>query len=464
MKKEFFNPAMVRFVEPITGRSYRHSRSLRFGSGCYRTDAGVAETEEEKVADLLKKVKTTAESELNLRGATKENIDKFNAMLVEWAKLPLEAVRALADENTGILKTVQTLAARVEGIENGTGAGGKKPLTIREQILKYQEENKEVFTQIREKRKQIPLPEFELQIRVPDVPQTPAVSIGANTSAYVTGYTLEPGLNDIPSNPFVFWNTITKGRTSKPTIVWVNKTNREGAAGFIAPGVLKPFISFDVVAATATVVKVAAADKVALELLEDVDQWEGWIKDELRFAVLSAVNSKLMVNPLTAGEPTGVKNLSVAYTLTTVKTTNPGNADALRAVVAQIRSGNLVGDITIFINPADSANMDMQKASTAGVYMLPPFMTADGKTISGAKVVEDAYIPAGFFQAGIFRYYKILIYKDMVISFGWENDDFRRNLLTYLCEMKFIQAFNTQYTGAFVYDSYANVKTALIAP
>jgi hypothetical protein len=458
MKKEFFNPAN-------TGRSYRHNRSLRFGSACFRSQGGVAETDEEKVEDLLKKVKATAETELNLRGATKENIDKFNGMMEQWSKLPLEAVRALADENTGILKTVQNLSARVEGIETGRGAGGgEKPLTIRQQIMKYQEENKEVFTQIREKRKQIPLPEIELSLRVPDVPQTPAVSIGANTAQYVSGYTLEPGLNDIPSNPFVFWNTISKSRTSKPSIVWVNKTNREGAAGFIAPGVLKPFISFDIVASTASVVKVAAADKVALELLEDVDQWEGWIKDELRFAVLSAVNSKLMVNPATAGEPTGIKNLSVAYTLTTVKTTNPGNADALRAVVAQIRSGNLVGDITIFINPADSANMDMQKASTAGVYMLPPFMTNDGKTIAGAKVVEDAFIPAGFFQAGILRYYKILIYKDMVISFGWENDDFRRNLLTYLCEMRFIQAFNTAYTGAFVYDSYANVKTALIAP
>jgi hypothetical protein len=139
-------------------------------------------------------------------------------------------------------------------------------------------------------------------------------------------------------------------------------------------------------------------------------------------------------------------------------------ADALRAVVAQIRSGNLSGEITIFINPADSANMDMQKAVTAGVYMLPPFMTADGKTIAGAKVVEDANIPAGFFQAGILRYYKILIYKDMVISFGWENDDFRKNLLTYLCEMRFVQAFNNAYTGAFVYDSYANVQTAIALP
>jgi hypothetical protein len=464
MKKEFFNPSLARFVDQTTGKSYRARRSLRFGSACFRTDAGLAETEEEKAADLLLKVKTQAEKEMNLRGATKENIDKFNEMLNSWSKLPVDAIRALADENTGIMKTVQGLASRVEGIETGKVGGKQKALTIREQILKYQEENKDIFTEIRSKRKQVPLPEIELNLRVPDVPQTPAVSIGANTAPYLTGYTQEPGLNDIPSNPFVFWNTITKGRTSKPSTVWINKTNREGAAGFILPGVLKPFISFDVIAVTASAVKVAAADKVALELLEDVDQWESWIKDELRWQVLYAVNSKLMVNPATAGEPTGIKNLSVAYTATGVKTKTPGYADALRAVVAQIRSGNLVGEITIFINPQDSANMDMQKAVTSGVYMLPPFMTNDGKTIAGAKVVEDANIPVGAFQAGILRYYKILIYKDMVISFGWENDDFRRNLLTYLCEMRFVQAFNTAYTGAFVYDTFANVLTAITLP
>ena len=464
MKREFFNPAMLRFQDPITGKSYRACRSLRFGSAAFRTDAGVAETEEEKVADLLVKVRETATKEMNLRGATKENVDKFNAMLEQWNKLPLEAVRALSDENTGILKTVQGLATRIEGLETGTTGGRKKQLSIREQIAKYQEDNKETFIEIRQKKKQIPLPEFELNLRVPDVPQTVGVSVGAGTIPYALGYTQEPGLNDIPSNPFVFWNTITKGRTSVPNVVWINKTNREGAAGFILPGVLKPYISFDIQAFTAAPVKVAAADKVTLELLEDIDQWESWVKDELRWQVLYAVNSKLMINPLTPGEPTGIKNLSVAYTATGIKTKTPGYADALRAVVAQIRSGNLSGDITIFINPQDSANMDMQKAVTSGVYMLPPFMTADGKTIAGAKVVEDANIPVGEFQAGILRYYKILIYKDMVISFGWENDDFRRNLLTYLCEMRFVQYFNTQYTGAFVHDTYANVLTAITLP
>ena len=110
MKREFFNPALARFVDQTTGKSYRTNRSLRFGSACFRTDAGVPETDEEKAADLLTKVKTQAEKEMNLRGATKENIDKFNAMLEDWKKLPYEAVRALADSETGILKTVSAFA------------------------------------------------------------------------------------------------------------------------------------------------------------------------------------------------------------------------------------------------------------------------------------------------------------------------------------------------------------------
>jgi hypothetical protein len=44
---------------------------------------------------------------------------------------------------------------------------------------------------------------------------------------------------------------------------------------------------------------------------------------------------------------------------------------------------------------------------------------------------------------------------------GWENDDFTRNLVTWVGEMRLHQFFNTQYTGAFIYDTFANIITGL---
>jgi len=96
--------------------------------------------------------------------------------------------------------------------------------------------------------------------------------------------------------------------------------------------------------------------------------------------------------------------------------------------------------------------------------MLPSFVSANGKNISGATVIEDASIPVGSFLAGFLRYYRVLIFKPLFITFGWEMDDFTKNLITYLGEMAIHQFFNEQYTGAFIYDTFANVLAAIETP
>ena len=108
--------------------------------------------------------------------------------------------------------------------------------------------------------------------------------------------------------------------------------------------------------------------------------------------------------------------------------------------------------------------MDLSKASDSGVYLLPPFTSQNGQMIAGAKIVEDNNIPVGYIQAGFMKYYRVLIYKDYSVSYGWENTDFTDNLITVIGEMRLHQFFNTQYTGAFVYDTFENVKNAITAP
>jgi HK97 family phage major capsid protein len=472
MKREFFNPAMARFVEPITGKSYRSSRSLRFGSACFKSDGGSGDDdEEEQTKQLLVKVRAATIKEMNERGASKETLTAVNGMIDAWKLFPREAIEALANDKTGVMALLREQGLRIEKIENKTVFTAPQVLTIRQQLQNYIDgvgmENglkpKEVVAQIRA-GKQVALPALELNLRAATVPMTPANTI--DSTGYVVGSSdyNSYALNDIPRRKLTFWDYITKGRTKSNVYRWVNKTNPQGAAGFIAPGVLKPFISFEIEILSATDKKVAAADKIALELLEDIDQFESWVKDELRYQVALKVNTVLMTSDGTnPDEPTGIQHLSVAFTQTGLQTTNPTYADAIRAVVAQMRSGNIDGDITVFINPIDAANMDMAKATTSGVYMLAPFSTANGKTIGGATVVEDYNVPVGYLQAAFLQYFKILILKDMYITFGWENDDFRKNLLTYLCEMRLIQAFNTQYTGAFVYDTFVNILAAIAA-
>lgn len=459
MKKEFFNPADVRFVNPITGRSYRANRSLRHGSACFKTD-GEKDDDPEAEA-LLKKVRATTIDELEKRGVKTGVVESFNTFMLQAEKLPIEALRALADDKTGVLALVKEMGLKIEALET-RGAKGDKPLTIRAQIEKYRTDNKDILDQIRSKKQPSSgLPAFELNIRAANSPMTVANTITGAPLPNMIDF--DPNLNDIPRFDLTFWDYIVKGRSDKETYMWINKTNPQGAAGFIGPGELKPGISFQVVKETSNAKKVAVSDKQVLELFDDVSGFESWVKDELIYQLRLAVNTAAMTSD--GSDPdsiTGIQHLSVAFTKAGLATTNPTYADALRSVVAQMRTSKLNGQIVVFINPVDGANMDMAKATTSGVYMLPAFVTSDGKTIAGAAVIEDNNIPAGYFQAAFLRYYVIKIYKDMYITFGWEMDDFTKNLITYLCEMRLHQLFNTQYTGAFVYDTFINVL-ALIA-
>jgi hypothetical protein len=93
--------------------------------------------------------------------------------------------------------------------------------------------------------------------------------------------------------------------------------------------------------------------------------------------------------------------------------------------------------------------------------MLPPFTSADGRVIAGVQIIEDNNIAVGNLLVGDMSKYRILMYQDFFVQFGWENDDFSKNLVTIIGEMRFHQFYSSNDTGAWIYDTFANIKTAL---
>ena len=319
-------------------------------------------------------------------------------------------------------------------------------MSVRGQVKAWQEKNADAIKKVLSGQRAT-LEPFQLRVASP---MTPANTY--NSSAYLPQPEFEAGANDIVRVQPTFWDYLRKGRTSSAAYVWVNKKNPLGAAGFIGPGVAKPGISFEIDTEISNAKKVAASEKVAMEILDDIDGMTSWVLDELRYQVMIKTNATLMTGVASSTVPAGIQTLSVAYTATGVSTHSANNFDVLRAAAAQLRSGNLVGPITYFVNPIDKANMDMTKAISAGVYI--------DKGLPG-PVVEDNNIPVGYFQAALLDYYRILIYQDFTVTWGWENDDFTKNLVTALGEMRLHQIFSENYTGAFIYDTFANVKTAI---
>jgi len=377
-------------------------------------------------------------------------LDKENKSTVDLEKLKT----LLGEDENGIRSILKAQGDAIEALKEN-GNDNNKPKSVTDQIRAWQETNKEALEKIKNGTKADLEP---LIIRAPTSPM-----LKSTQAANPVPYYLDMGAEiiDLVRNKPTFWNRLSKGRTGLSSFPWVNKTNKQGNAQFIGEGVLKPLASFDLTPETSNAKKVAEAMKMSTELLYDVEGFRTLVENELRYEVEMAANTASLTGTVSSTSPAGVTTIASPYTLTTIKTPNPNNADAVRAAKAQLVSLNFDRDIVAFINPIDAANMDLAKANDSGVYMLPPFTTADGRVIAGVPVIEDNNIAVGYLLIGDMSKYKILMYQDFFIAWGWENDDFRKNLVTVLGEMRFHQYSSANWAGAFVYDTFANIKTAL---
>ena len=368
---------------------------------------------------------------------------------------PIEALREMADKEKGAMAVLVKQGLEMERLAKIVG---KIPtdMSIRSQCQAFLDKNKDAIKKIRNKEN-ASLEPFELDLRAAATsPMLPSTVMPGGT-AYINRFEIQPGINELLRPEPTFWDFIKKGQTNAETYIWLNKRPTDGAAGFIGPGVYKPAISFTVNTEQSNAKKVAVNEKMATELLEDIDGFQSWVENELRYQLMQKVNDILQGSGAgSSTEPEGLQHMSTAYDpLTGVSTTNPNFWDCIKACVTMLRVKRFRGQVVAFVNPVDLANGVMTKANVQGQLFIPP--------ITGATIVEDLNIPLGYVQVFAVDYYKLLIYKSFRMAWGWENDDFTKNLVTVLAEMR-IHQFNSQnYDGFAIYDSLVNIENGITA-
>lgn len=289
---------------------------------------------------------------------------------------------------------------------------------------------------------------------------TMSVANSTGASAFVPTIEMVPGLVQIARNQPFLEDYANTSATSSARIVWVEKTNPQGQAAMTPEGGLKPLISFEIKTNESFARKVTDKIKVSTEMLDDIDFIAGEIENELKYQVDIAVDNQLLTGDGTGNNLKGITRYAGLYVLTTVKTTGtPNDADAIRAGIAQIKTLNFNANYA-FINPVDGANMDLTK-NTQGSYIIPPFQSSNGLTIAGVTVVESNQMPQGQVLLGDMSKFVVRNYKAFSIQYGWVNDDFELNLVTIIGERRLHDYVADNNTGAFIYDSFANIKTAI---
>lgn len=484
MKRSYLDFNKVHYFQTQKGFApelrMRHNRGAQFRSGGSEGDDDDDDDDDKKdeTAKLLKKIETRVKKQLEGR-ATKEdvaNVAKQLTFLVKGknekgeeidAPFPIESLREMADPKNGVVQKLVDMGLKIQEMEQRANKE-VKAMDIRSQVADWSEKNKDVLTKIKNGEKITP-PSMEINLRSAGTMHVSNVNAGS--SPYIGRVEVEAGINPILRFDNTFWDYIRKGRSSAPTHVWVNMINPDGEAAFIGPGVAKPGVDFELSAETSIAKKIADSAKAGTEILQDIDGMVDLIETELKAKIYIKANETLMANSAGSSTvPAGVRyyaqdvdGASFTAAFTALKTSTPNNMDAIRSSIAALRSGKLRGKITVFVNPIDIGNMDMAKANDSGVYIIPPFATSDNRTIGGGTVVEDQNIAVGSFLAVFLDYYVIKIYKDLMVMWGWENDDFTKNLVTAIGEMRLHQFVNSINTGFAFYDSFEDVKDRITA-
>lgn len=398
----------------------------------------------------------------------KMNVD-FEKLALKFAEIEDINVKELLGEGENGFKMILKRQGEViNQLKELKGSGPAAVKSVKVQLTEYFEKNKTALESFRNGESKAfgvtKGDDGQMGAGIEIKAAATITSTQAGTT-FTPGVEVEPGLTPLYRNkPFIedYANTST---TNRARIVWTEKYNPQGQAGFIAEGGVKPLISFTWREFESYAKKVADKIKVSTEALDDIDWMAAEIQTELKYQVDILVDVDLLSGPGdgSSGNPElqGLVSLIGGYVLTTVLTTTPNNYDALRAVYAQIISLNFM-PTNVFINPIDGANMDLVKDAN-GRPLAMEYKDAAGQ-IMRITPIETNQMPIGFFLMADMTKFRIRNYKAFAVYFGWVNDDFEKNLVTIIAERRLHSFVKRNEFGAFVYDTFANVKTAITAP
>ncbi|NDV46250.1 phage major capsid protein [Paludibacter sp. 221] len=291
--------------------------------------------------------------------------------------------------------------------------------------------------------------------------KAPTTMLTSNVSAQaplLASHMIDRTIHEAPREKNAIYNRVAKGAVSASVIVWANRINKEGGSAFIAESTIKPLLDWEYKQETANAKKVAASTKVSTEMLEDYD----FMLSEIRKMMTEDLKEQIDIKLLTGAggdEPVGMISIAGGYVSTGLDgtITLPNDADAIRAAVLQMRLLNFYPDM-VFLNPTEVARIDLTKTSTGNYIKIE----VEG-VLRQLQIVETTRIDAGKYLLIDSSKWNVRPKNQVTLQAGWENDDFRKNLVTFICEQRIFDYWNSIDLGAFMYGDLSTIKAALEA-
>ena len=276
-----------------------------------------------------------------------------------------------------------------------------------------------------------------------------AATIASGSLAPHYGLEVDPVLSVDPRSQTIIRQYANVATTSSRSLVYAEYVSKDGDAAWVGEGSLKPLMDATLTEKTVTE-----------ETLSDFPNFVNEVKAEMINKLGIKEEKGILDGTGADGEIKGVASDMPAFSLTSLKVESPNEFDALVAAYTQIVSVSEMAyrPNLVLMNPVDYAQMQLAKDANGGY--LRPFRIGD-ELIQGLQVVTSTAITAGDFIMGDFGYLNIRDLWALSITVGWENDDFRKNIVTTIAEKRLMCYIKSQYKTAFVKDKFKTVMEAI---
>lgn len=250
--------------------------------------------------------------------------------------------------------------------------------------------------------------------------------------------------------------------TQSRSLVYADYVSKEGDAAWVPEGGLKPLMDAKLEEKTVTAGKVAIVAKFTEETLADFPAFVAEVQNEMVNKIGIKEEDGILNGSGTGGEIKGVAADMPAFALDGLEVKNGNEFDAIVSAYTQVVATSEMNyrPNLVLLNPVDYAKMQLTKDANGGY--LRPFQY-NGELVPGMRVEATNRVAQGTFILGDFGYLNIRDLQNVTITFGWENDDFRKNIVTCIAEKRLMAYLKSQYKTAFVKDTFANVITAITA-
>ena len=290
------------------------------------------------------------------------------------------------------------------------------------------------------------------------------VSSGGFSPLFNNYIDTEVGTVNKPDN-FIMQLVDVRTQAGVEAIYFSDRVNEEGDAEFIAEGGLKPLIDGEWQTTKKNIKEVAVRWKFTKRLMNHAPAVEADFREHAGQLIEQKMDDVALIGDeaTVSTEFDGIATLADAFIVPSELANYYSSAntyDAINAVATFVRLNNFKGNLTCVLNTVWRAKLQGIK-DNQGRYIIPPFVTQDGKTVGEVSIQFENKMPADKILLGDLKKYKIVIAENVEYDEGYENDDFSRNLVS-----RKLEAFMGSYkkasdAGSIVYDDIATILTAI---